>query len=136
MWKTSPWCWGPRTAGKLGFRHGWRSCRRHRTCGGRSDRRTRRSARPYCKDVSPPLRRYAELLLDWNRSVNLTGARTVEQVEAQVKDAAALLAVSRKGIRRGLDIGSGGGLPAVRLARALPPAPFTLLGANARKSPS
>jgi len=83
--------------------------------------------------VSPPLRRYAELLLDWNRSVNLTGARTVEQVEAQVKDAAALLAVSWKGIRRVIDIGSGGGLPAVPLALALPQVQFTLLEANARK---
>src|SRR2546421_7645730 len=133
MWKTSPWCWCPRTAGKPGFRHGWRSCRRHRTCGGRSDRRTRRSARPYCKDVSPPLRRYAELLLDWNRSVNLTGARTVEQVEAQVKDAAALLAVSWKGIRRVIDIGSGGGLPGVAPAPAPPPAPVPPAPADPRQ---
>jgi len=83
--------------------------------------------------VSPRLQRYAELLLDWNRSVNLTGARTVEQVEAQVKDAAALLAVSWKGIQRVIDIGSGGGLPAVPLALALPQVQFTLLEANARK---
>ena len=90
-------------------------------------------ARPYCKDVSPPLKRYAELLLDWNRSVNLTGARTLAQVEAQVTDAAALLAVSWEGIRRVIDIGSGGGLPAVPLALALPQVEFTLLEANARK---
>ena len=83
--------------------------------------------------MSPRLQRYAELLLDWNRSVNLTGARTVEQVEAQVKDAAALLAVSWKGIQRVIDIGSGGGLPAVPLALALPQVQFTLLEANARK---
>ena len=83
--------------------------------------------------MSPRLQRYAELLLDWNRSVNLTGARTVEQVEAQVKDAAALLAVSWKGIQRVVDIGSGGGLPAVPLALALPQVQFTLLEANARK---
>jgi 16S rRNA (guanine527-N7)-methyltransferase len=83
--------------------------------------------------VSPPLQRYAELLLDWNRSVNLTGARTLEQVEAQVMDAAALLAVSWNGIRRVVDIGSGGGLPAVPLALALPQVEFTLVEANARK---
>jgi len=71
--------------------------------------------------------------LEWNRSVNLTGARTLEQVEAQVKDAAALLAVSWKGIQRVIDIGSGGGLPAVPLALALPQVQFTLLEANARK---
>jgi 16S rRNA (guanine527-N7)-methyltransferase len=83
--------------------------------------------------VSPPLQRYAELLLEWNRSVNLTGARTLEQVEAQVKDADALLAVSWNGIRRVVDIGSGGGLPAVPLALALPQVEFTLVEANARK---
>jgi len=83
--------------------------------------------------VSPPLQRYAELLLDWNRSVNLTGARSIEQVEAQVEDAAALLAVSWTGVQRVIDIGSGGGLPAVPLALALPAVHFTLLEANARK---
>src|SRR2546430_16069685 len=91
------------------------------------------SARPLWEDVRAPLQRYAELLLDWNRSVNLTGARTVEQVEAQVKDAAALLAVSWKGIRRVIDIGSGGGLPAVPLALALAQGQVTLLEAHARK---
>src|SRR5256885_16770635 len=85
------------------------------------------------KEEGPPLQRYAELLLDWNRSVNLTGARTLAQVEAQVSDAGALLAVSWKGIRRVIDIGSGGGLPAVPLALALPQVEFTLLEANARK---
>src|SRR2546430_13774492 len=103
MWKTSPWYWCPRTAGKPGFRHGWRSCRRHRTCGGRADRRTRRSARPYWKDVSPPLRRYAELLLGWDPSGKLTGVRTVEEAVEQSKDGAALLAVSWKGIPRVID---------------------------------
>ena len=83
--------------------------------------------------MSPPLQRYAELLLEWNRSINLTGARTLEQVEAQVTDANALLALAWDGIRRVIDIGSGGGLPAVPLALALPQVQFTLLEANARK---
>jgi len=83
--------------------------------------------------VSPPLQRYAELLLEWNRSINLTGARTLEQVEAQVTDADALLALAWDGIRRVIDIGSGGGLPAVPLALTLPQVQFTLLEANARK---
>ena len=38
----------------------------------------------YCKDVRPEIQRYAELLLDWNRTVNLTGARTMEEVLAQI----------------------------------------------------
>jgi 16S rRNA (guanine527-N7)-methyltransferase len=83
--------------------------------------------------VSPPLRRYAELLLEWNRSVNLTGARTLEQVETQIAEAGPLLAMFWQGSHRVIDIGSGGGLPAIPLSLALPEAQFFLLEANARK---
>jgi 16S rRNA (guanine527-N7)-methyltransferase len=83
--------------------------------------------------VSPEIQRYAEMLLDWNRSVNLTGARTMEEVLAQVATGDALLAVSWTRIRRVIDIGSGGGLPAVPLALAMPQVQFTLLEANTRK---
>ena len=87
----------------------------------------------YCKDVRPEIQRYAEMLLDWNRTVNLTGARTPEEVEAQIDDAAALLAASWTSVKRAIDIGSGGGLPAIPLAVAMPQVHFTLLEANARK---
>jgi 16S rRNA (guanine527-N7)-methyltransferase len=83
--------------------------------------------------VSPEIQRYAELLVDWNRSVNLTGARTVEEVLRQVAAGDALLAVSWAGIGRVIDIGSGGGLPAIPLALAMPQVQFTLLEANTRK---
>jgi 16S rRNA (guanine527-N7)-methyltransferase len=83
--------------------------------------------------VTPALRQYAELLLDWNRTVNLTGARTLDQVERQIADAAALRAVSWDGVGHVIDIGSGGGLPAVPLALALPEVHFALLEANLRK---
>src|SRR3981081_1314829 len=83
--------------------------------------------------VRPEIQRYAELLLDWNRSVNLTGAQTVEEVLAQVASGDALLAVPWTGIGRVIDIGSGGGLPAVPLALAMPQVQFTLLEANSRK---
>jgi 16S rRNA (guanine527-N7)-methyltransferase len=83
--------------------------------------------------LSRQLQRYAELLLDWNRSVNLTGARTLEQVEAQIADADALLAASWARVTRVVDIGSGAGLPAIPLAVAQPRVQFSLLEANARK---
>jgi 16S rRNA (guanine527-N7)-methyltransferase len=86
-----------------------------------------------CKVVRPEILRYAELLLEWNRTVNLTGARTLEQVEALIADADALVGASWTGITRVIDIGSGGGLPAVPLAIAMPQVHFTLLEANARK---
>ena len=83
--------------------------------------------------MGPESQRYAELLLDWNRSVNLTGARTIEDVLAQIAAGDALLAVSWTGIGRVIDIGSGGGLPAVPMAIAMPEVHFTLLEANTRK---
>jgi 16S rRNA (guanine527-N7)-methyltransferase len=83
--------------------------------------------------VRPEIERYAELLLEWNRTVNLTGARTIEQVEALIADADLLRSAPWDGITSVIDIGSGGGLPAVPLALAMPQVRFTLLEASARK---
>ncbi len=77
--------------------------------------------------------RYAQLLLDWNHTVNLTGARTRAEVERHIRDAYRLLEVSWEGIQRAVDIGSGGGLPAIPLALRLPEVEFSLLEANTRK---
>ena len=79
------------------------------------------------------IQRYAEMLLDWNRSVNLTGARTMEEDLTQIAGGDALLLVPWTGIGRVIDIGSGGGLPAVPMAIAMPQVRFTLLEANTRK---
>ncbi len=83
--------------------------------------------------MSPEIQRYAEMLLGWNRSVNLTGARTMEEVVAQIAAGDVLLAIPWTGIERVIDIGSGGGLPAIPLALAMPQVQFTLLEANTRK---
>jgi 16S rRNA (guanine527-N7)-methyltransferase len=84
--------------------------------------------------VPAEIQRYAELVLEWNRSINLTGARTMEDILAQIAAGHALLAVSWANIERVIDIGSGGGLPAVPLALAMPQVHFTLLEANSRKA--
>lgn len=76
---------------------------------------------------------YARLLLEWNRTVNLTGARTIEAVEAHIEESYRLLAVPWEGVLKVVDIGSGGGLPAVPLALRLPEIEFSLVEANARK---
>ena len=83
--------------------------------------------------MGPEIQRYAEMLLDWNRSVNLTGARTMEEVQAQIAAGDVLLVIRWTGIGRVIDIGSGGGLPAIPLALAMPAVQFTLLEANTRK---
>jgi 16S rRNA (guanine527-N7)-methyltransferase len=83
--------------------------------------------------VPPKIQQYAQLLLEWNASINLTGARTPEQVEALIADAGVLVEASWTGITRVIDIGSGGGLPAIPLAVAMPQVQFTLLEANTRK---
>ena len=83
--------------------------------------------------MPPKVQQYAQLLLEWNRSVNLTGAKTLEQVEALIADAGALMEASWTGIASVIDIGSGGGLPAIPLAVAKPGVQFTLLEATARK---
>ncbi len=83
--------------------------------------------------MPPKIQQYAQLLLEWNRIINLTGARTPEQVEALIADAAVLVEASWIGITSVIDIGSGGGLPAIPLAVAMPQVEFTLLEANDRK---
>jgi 16S rRNA (guanine527-N7)-methyltransferase len=83
--------------------------------------------------LPPKIQQYAQLLLEWNRTINLTGARTLEQAEALIADAGVLVETSWTGITRVIDIGSGGGLPAIPLAVAMPQVKFTLLEANARK---
>src|SRR5256885_8852444 len=130
-WRTSPSCWCSHSWGRPGARRGWRSRRRRQTFGGNSGRRTRRSARQYCKVVRPKVQQYAYLLLEWNRSINLTGARSLEEVEALIDDAGVLLEASWGGISRVIDIGSGGGLPAIPLAVEMPHIPFTLFEGNA-----
>jgi 16S rRNA (guanine527-N7)-methyltransferase len=78
--------------------------------------------------------RYASLLLSWNQRLNLTGARTEAELARHLRDAHALLEASWEGIARLVDVGSGGGLPAIPLALALPGVGFTLVEANRRKA--
>ena len=84
--------------------------------------------------MRPKVQQYARLLLEWNRSINLTGARTLKEVEALIDDADGLVEASWSGITTVIDIGSGGGLPAIPLAAAMPYVRFTLLEANTRKT--
>src|SRR2546430_13573501 len=134
-WRTSPSYWCSHSWGRAGARPGSHNRRRRQTFGGNSGKRTRRSARQYCNVVRPKVQQYALLLLEWNRSINLTGARTLEEVEGLIDDAGVLVEAPWGGITRVIDIGSGGGLPAIPLAVEMPPIQFTPLGATRANAP-
>src|SRR5256712_12593326 len=126
-WRTSPLCWCSHSWGTPGPRGGWRNRRRRQTFGRNSGTKTRRSARQYCKVVRPKVQQCARLLLDWNRSINLTGARTLEEVEGLIDGAVVLAEVSWNGITRVIDVGSGGGVSAVPPGGGRVRYPFTPL---------
>jgi 16S rRNA (guanine527-N7)-methyltransferase len=76
---------------------------------------------------------YMDLLLTWNARINLTGARSVrELVEEHMPDAFAL--ASRFSAPADVvDVGSGGGLPALPLAVLRPELRLTLVEPIAKK---
>lgn len=65
---------------------------------------------------------HLRLLLAWTAAINLTGIRDPEQAAiAHVVDSLSAAPLLRdRGIERFLDLGSGGGLPGIPLAAALP----------------
>lgn len=75
------------------------------------------------------LAQYGELLLEANRRVNLTAARTPESIVEQIADAFALAPLVRGPL---IDVGAGGGLPGIPLA-ILCGVPVTLVDATAKK---
>ncbi len=84
--------------------------------------------------VDARVQQYARLLLEWNRRINLTGARSLAELEAHLADAQRLLSLDWSGVESVIDIGSGGGLPAIPLAIQLPQIRFTLVEADRRKA--
>jgi 16S rRNA (guanine527-N7)-methyltransferase len=84
--------------------------------------------------VDERVQQYAELLLDWNRRLNLTGARSVAALEPHLADAQRLLSLDWSGVESVIDIGSGGGMPAIPLAIQLQQIRFTLVEADRRKA--
>src|SRR5688572_11391405 len=68
--------------------------------------------------LSPELRRFVDLFIRWNERINLSAARTVDEVTLQVVDCLALVPYVEG--PRVLDVGSGGGLPGLILALSMP----------------
>lgn len=63
---------------------------------------------------------YADLLIHWNRRINLTGARSAAAVVSEHYPDAFALAKRLEKPARLIDVGSGGGLPAIPLALLRP----------------
>jgi 16S rRNA (guanine527-N7)-methyltransferase len=70
--------------------------------------------------MTPILERYADLLLKWNARINLTAASTHDDAMQHIDDCSAIIRHIPSDARALVDIGSGGGLPAVVIAASRP----------------
>ncbi len=77
---------------------------------------------------------YVELLLHWQRTINLISSRDVEAVWTRhIADSLQLAALIPAGTDRAIDLGSGAGFPGLALAIATG-IPFDLIEADHRKA--
>jgi 16S rRNA (guanine527-N7)-methyltransferase len=82
-----------------------------------------------------PLRRYLELLLEANQAFNLTSITDPDEAWVKhIEDSLTLLPDLEGVTGSVVDIGSGGGLPAIPLAIARPDLKFTLVESTAKKA--
>ena len=80
--------------------------------------------------------RYRDLLHDRNQRVNLTAVRDFDGIERRlILESLRLVSIvaERAGEGRIMDLGSGGGIPGIVLAIAMPDCDFTLLDATGKK---
>lgn len=84
--------------------------------------------------ATPRLCQYLDLLLDWNRRVDLTAARTADElVDLVVGDALVLARHCPAGVSRWVDVGAGAGAPALPLALLCPELELTLVEPKAKR---
>lgn len=89
---------------------------------------------PVSADQVEGIRAFLALLLRWNKSVNLTGARTADDlVDEHLPDSFALarLAPAASSV---VDVGAGGGLPGVPFALLRPDCSVTLVEPRAKRT--
>jgi 16S rRNA (guanine527-N7)-methyltransferase len=100
-------------------------------------RRARRAGVVLSSDLGARLEVYYRLLASWNEKMNLTGLDLMEQGPAAIDRLLVEPLVAAKHappITRMIDIGSGGGSPAIPLALALSASRVLLVEAKTRKS--
>jgi 16S rRNA (guanine527-N7)-methyltransferase len=85
-------------------------------------------------DTTTRLRRFADLLLRWNATLNLIADGDEDLLwERHIADSLQLVPLLPPGIDRAVDLGSGGGFPGLVLAIATG-VPFDLIEADRRKA--
>jgi 16S rRNA (guanine527-N7)-methyltransferase len=104
----------------------------------RLDRRARRAGVVLAPGLSAKLEVYYKLLAAWNAKMNLTGLDLSEQSPAAIDRLLIEPLVAARHVTgpvtRMIDIGSGGGSPAIPLALALSSSRVVLVEAKTRKS--
>jgi 16S rRNA (guanine(527)-N(7))-methyltransferase RsmG len=75
--------------------------------------------------ISSDLERFATLFVRWNASINLSAARTPEELDEHVRDSLQVVPFLTAG--RCLDVGSGGGFPVVIASICRPDIQFVSL---------
>lgn len=86
------------------------------------------------RETQQRLAAYVDLLLRWQRTINLISQHDIEQVWTRhIADSLQLLPLIPPGVDRGIDLGSGAGLPGLVLAIATG-VPFDLVEADHRKA--
>jgi 16S rRNA (guanine527-N7)-methyltransferase len=78
------------------------------------------------------LQRFEDLLLTWTKTINLIGPDARQNLRPHVDEALAAAEFLRP-TGRVIDVGSGGGLPAIPMAIAFPDAEFHLVEGDQRK---
>jgi 16S rRNA (guanine527-N7)-methyltransferase len=85
-------------------------------------------------DPTSRLHRFAELLLRWNKTLNLIAAKDADVLwDRHIADSLQLVKLIPPGIGRAVDLGTGGGFPGLILAIATG-VPFDLIESDRRKA--
>ncbi len=78
---------------------------------------------------------FSLLVLKWNKKINLTAAKSIKEIlERHIIDSLMPIAIGFQNENMVLDLGSGGGFPAIPLAVALKNTHFILVEKVAKKS--
>jgi 16S rRNA (guanine527-N7)-methyltransferase len=84
---------------------------------------------------SAKLQTYGELLRKWQRSINLVGRSTLDDLERRhFDDSLQLLSLLPSGARTLIDLGSGAGFPGLVIAAERPDIAVTLVESDQRKA--